>query len=410
MAEIGRLESRTPASFRVKLYWMPSISTAGSGSDVIVVGGGLIGCAIALRLAQRKVPVRVFDRGEPGAEASSAAAGMIAPQGETVEPDGFFTLCAASRDLYPRFVKEVEELAGQTVDFHRDGALLVALDEAEAKDLERIYCGQTRAGLPVEKLSGEEVRRRLPQISPQVLGGIFLAGDHWLNNELLVIALRQACRKLGVIFHTQNEVAGFETNGGRVESIEIISGSRSAPIRYSASHFVLAAGAWSSDIAASLNLPLPVQPCRGQMVEFDGAAGFPHIVRAGHFYCVPRAGGRLVAGSTMEYAGYDKAVTAGGVLSILERARRLAPGVTELRFRRAWAGLRPDTPDHLPILGYGPWGNLAFATGHFRNGILLAPVTAQIVTDLILQGKTSHPLKTYSPLRFQSLQPAQETG
>ncbi len=379
---------------------MASKGVSVSGSDVIVVGGGLIGCAIALRLAQQKMQVRVFDRGEPGAEASSAGAGMIAPQGETVKLDDFYNLCAASRDLYPEFVAEVEQLGGQSVDFHRGGALMAALDEDEARDLEKIYEGQTRSGLTVEKLSGEEVQRRLPQISPRVLGGLFLAGDYWLNNELLVAALHQACRRLGVSFHSHSAVVRFNAQGKRVQSIEIESGSRQAPLIYSADHFVLAAGAWSGELAASLNLPLPLTPCRGQMIELEGAAEFPCTVRAGHFYCVPRSGGRLLAGSTMEYSGFEKAVTAEGLLSILERARRLAPSLAGLRFRRAWAGLRPDTPDHWPILGYGACTNLVFATGHFRNGILLTPITARLISELIVTGSASISLQPYSPLRF----------
>lgn len=379
---------------------MTSRIASAAGSDVIVVGGGLIGCAIALRLAQHKMQVRVFDRGEPGAEASSAGAGMIAPQGETVEPDGFYSLCAASRDLYPNFVAEVEELAGQPVEFRRDGALMAALDEHEAGELGRIYNGQTRFGLAVEKLSGEEVRRRLPQISPQVLGGLFFAGDHWLNNELLMFALHKACSRAGVIFHTHSPVARFNGQGGRMQSIEIESKPRPDPLVYSADYFVLAAGAWSGNLAASLNLPLPIKPCRGQMIEFEGAADFPFVLRAAHFYCVPRSGGRLIAGSTMEDSGFEKAVTADGLLSILERARRLVPFIAGLRFRRAWAGLRPDTADHWPILGCGPWSNLAFATGHFRNGILLTPITAQLIAELIVTGSAPGALQPYSPLRF----------
>ncbi|HLI30498.1 MAG TPA: FAD-dependent oxidoreductase, partial [Terriglobia bacterium] len=175
---------------------------------------------------------------------------------------------------------------------------------------------------------------------------------------------------------------------------------KQAPLVYSADHFVLAAGAWSGELAASLNLPLPVKPCRGQMIEFEGAIEFPCTVRAGHFYCVPRSGGRLIAGSTMEYAGFEKAVTAEGLLSILERACRLVPSLAGQRFRRAWAGLRPDTPDHWPILGYGAWTNLVFATGHFRNGILLTPITARLISELIVTGSASINLQPYSPTRF----------
>ncbi len=346
--------------------------------------------------------VRVFDRGEPGAEASSAGAGMIAPQGETVQPDGFYQLCAASRDLYPDFVAEVEDLSGCTVDFHHDGSLLAAFDEDEARELEQIYEGQTRFGLAVEKLSGDEVRRRLPQVSPCVISGLFLAHDAWLNNELLVSALHKACRAVGVAFHAHSPMARFNATGERIESISVESGPGQAPASYSADYFVLAAGAWSGELAATLDLRLPVKPCRGQMIELEGAEGFPFTVRAGHFYCVPRSGGRLIVGSTMEYSGFEKAVTVGGLLSILERARRLTPEIANLRFCRAWSGLRPDTADHRPILGRGKRSNLVFATGHFRNGILLTPITARLVAELILTGSPPLSLQPYSPLRFQS--------
>lgn len=372
-----------------------------SSSDVIIVGGGLIGCAIALRLAQRRMQVRVFDRGEPGCEASSAGAGMIAPQGETLRPDAFYDLCAASRDLYPGFVTEVEELSGCSVDFRKGGSLRVAFDEAESRDLDEIYETQTGRGLSIEKLSGEEARRRLPQVSPRVIKGLFLASDYWLNNESLVSALHKACRAVGVVFHTHSPVARFSAVGERIESISVQSGSRQAPVAYPAGSFVLAAGAWSGELAASLDVRLPMEPCRGQMLELEGAQDFSCPLRAGHFYCVPRSGGKLIAGSTMEYSGFQKSVTAEGLLSILEGVRRLAPGTANLRFCRAWAGLRPDTADHLPILGYGAWDNLIFATGHFRNGILLTPITARLVAELFAAGSASFSLEPYSPLRFQ---------
>ncbi|MGH9357630.1 MAG: NAD(P)/FAD-dependent oxidoreductase, partial [Terriglobia bacterium] len=277
-----------------------------------------------------------------------------------------------------------------------------AFDEDEARELEQIYEGQTRFGLAVEKLSGDEVRRRLPQVSPCVISGLFLAHDAWLNNELLVSALHKACRAVGVAFHAHSPMARFNATGERIESISVESGPGQAPASYSADYFVLAAGAWSGELAATLDLRLPVKPCRGQMIELEGAEGFPFTVRAGHFYCVPRSGGRLIVGSTMEYSGFEKAVTVGGLLSILERARRLTPEIANLRFCRAWSGLRPDTADHRPILGRGKRSNLVFATGHFRNGILLTPITARLVAELILTGSPPLSLQPYSPLRFQS--------
>ncbi len=369
-------------------------------SDVIVVGGGLIGCAIAYRLARMNVRVAVFERGAPGCEASSAGAGMIAPQGETVEPDGFFQLCAASRDLYPDFVAEIEELTGQSVNLRRNGTLMVAVTEEEQATLNDVFEGQSRAGLPLARLSAAEMRERVPLLSSRVEGGLLVPEDYWLDNEMLVRCLHAACLGCGVTFHSHTQVTRFKVCHNRVDSIETGSAQGARAGRHSARMFVLACGAWSSEAAASLGLRLPVTPCRGQMMEFDGAPDVPATVRSGHYYLVPRSGGRVVAGSTMEYAGFEKKVTGEGILAILEVVFRFAPFVKGLRFRRAWAGLRPDTDDHKPILGFGRFENLVYATGHFRNGILLTPITAQLVCELISSGSCSAPIEDYRPGRF----------
>ncbi|MBZ5513433.1 MAG: glycine oxidase ThiO [Acidobacteriia bacterium] len=343
-------------------------------ADVIVIGGGLIGCSIALRLAQAKLRVCVLDRGEPGAEASSAAAGMLAPQGETVDPDAFFELCAASRDLYPHYVAEIEELSGQDVGYRRDGALLVAIDDAECGALQRIYEAQSRQGLPIERLAPAEMHRRVPGLSPEIRDSSFVPGDHWLDNERLCDAVIAACRRLGVEIRPRHAVIRLNLQSGRVQDIDAMTAiGPTGKIKLSASHFVLAAGCWSGALAEPLGIKLPVQPCRGQMMEFDSPAELPLVVRAGHHYLVPRPGRRVLAGTTAEYVGFDKAVTAEGLRSILEGVERIAPFVKGLKFRRAWSGLRPDTADHLPILGHGEIVNLFLATGHFRNGILLLP-------------------------------------
>lgn len=370
-------------------------------SDAIVVGGGLIGCSIALRLAQAGLLVRVFDRGHPGCEASSAGAGMIAPQGETAKPDSFYDLCAASRDLYPAFAEEVENLSEMSVDFHADGTILAAFDDSQAADLNRIYKAQTEAGLHAVRLGAEEARRRVPNISPRVLDAVYMAGDFRVDNELLVEALVAAGRRAGVTFCSHASVTRFIGLHDRVEFVEVRDGAGSGTVRYQAGVYVLAAGAWSVDVAGSLYYAIPAAPCRGQLMEFEGAGGFPLTVRAGHYYLVPRRHGRLVAGSNMEYVGFEKAVTGEGLRSILNAAWRIAPFVAGLQFRRAWSGLRPDTPDHLPILGYGKHQNLVFATGHFRNGILLTPITAKLISELILNGLPSPLLDPYSPARFQ---------
>jgi len=421
---------------------MPTNSS--SSPDVLVIGGGVIGCGIALRLAMAHLRVVVIERGEPGGEASSAAAGMIAPQGEATGFDAFFDLCRASRDLYPSFVAEVEDLAGLApggIGYHHEGALLLAADENQQAELDKIYHAQAGHGLPLERLAPEEVHHRVRGLSPHITGGLFVPGDHWLDNERLASALALAGRRVGVTFHTHTAVTRLVQRGdrpGKIESAEIsVSGGaegksasagsivqsgvpfgRSSGL--SAGCFILAAGSWSSQLATSFSVDLPMQPCRGQMIEFEPDEAdrkLPLVVRAGHHYMVPHAT-RILAGTTAEYVGFDKAVTGEGLRSILEGVGRIAPLVGGLRFRRAWAGLRPDTADHRPILGYGSVSNLIFATGHFRNGILLAPITAQLISELVLTGSSSVSLDPYGPGRFApasavaaaSSQPTSSTG
>ncbi len=370
-------------------------------ADVLIIGGGLIGCSIALRLAQVGLRVSVLDRGEPGGEASAAAAGMLAPHGETVEPDAFFELCVASRDLYPQFVTEVEELSGQSVGYRRDGTLLVSLDEEGEKELEHVHHTQQQAGYQLERLSSAEAARRIAGLSPEIRGGLFVPGDHWVDNQRLTTAVIAACRRLGVTLCGGRPVTKLNVRSGRVESVEAGYGpTAEAGSRFSAGQVVLAAGCWSRDLVAPLGIMLPMEPCRGQMLEFDAPMELPLVLRSGIHYLVPRSPQQVLVGTTAEYVGYEKAVTGEGLRSILEGAMRLFPGIRDFRLRRAWAGLRPDTTDHLPILGRGEIENLIFATGHFRNGILLAPITAQLISELALGSSLSRSLDAYRPTRF----------
>jgi glycine oxidase len=378
---------------------MEVVTSSSRTADVIVIGGGLIGSSLALRLAQAKLRVLVFDRGEPGAEASRAAAGMIAPQGESVEPDAFFALCARSHALFPDYVGEIEELSGQEVDFRRQGSLLVAVEEKQVAELEKLFWTQTRAGLPLERLTPAGLEQRMPGLSPEVRLALGVSEDHWVDNEKLTAAVIEAARRLGVRFHAHCAVNELRVREDRVEAI-LAGPAENGSALFSAGCFVLAAGCWSGDLAAGVGLPLPLEPCRGQMMEFESPREIPHVIRAGIHYLVPRSGRRLLIGTTAEYAGFEKTVTAGGMQSILEGAARFAPFLKECFFRRAWAGLRPDTSDHLPILGYGRLRNLALATGHFRHGILLAPLTAQLVSDLVLERPAGVVPEAYRPGRF----------
>ncbi len=374
-------------------------------ADVIVIGGGIIGSTIALRLAQAGLKVGVFDRGEPGGEASSAAAGMIAPFGEKIELGPFFDLCLASHQLYPGFVQEVEELSGVRVDYRRDGTLLVGVSEDDSRELEEIAASRQKLGMRHEKLGAEAARQRLPSLSPAIRCGLFIPDDHCVDNELLMQAAIGAAQLQGVSFFSQSPVRKLNVRKGRVESVEVGADHIGEGATFSAAQFILAAGCWSAELVKPLGIALHTQPCRGQMIEFDCRDEFPLVLRAGHHYLVPRDGGRVVLGTTAEYVGYEKTVTGGGLRSILEGAERIMPNVKNFKFRRAWAGLRPDTADHLPILGWGESPNLIFATGHFRNGILLAPITAKLISELVLTGSTSIAIQAYQPTRFAAQAP-----
>jgi glycine oxidase len=371
-------------------------------ADVVIVGGGIIGSAIALRLARSGASVAVIDRGQPCSEASGAAAGMIAPQGEVIEPETFSEFCTASRDLYPELVREVEELSQQRVDYRQDGTLLVAIEEHECEELEHIYRKQTALGLQLERLSNDRILKQFPGLSPRIELALFVSGDHWVDNERLTHALIKAGEISGVTYHWNCEVTGFNVQGEDIESLRARPKGAAAENVLSGGRFVLAAGCWSGQLAENFGVSLPIIPCHGEMIEFETPSEVPHVVRAGINYVVPRGPQIALAGTTATWGSFEKVVTAGGLGSIIQGVIRILPVAKNFRFRRAWAGLRPDTKDHLPVLGFGALRNLVFATGHFRNGILLAPITAKVVAELVLTGAPSHSLELYSPGRFSA--------
>lgn len=382
----------------------PSPPTTGFGmaedssraADVLIIGGGIIGCSIAWRLAQAGMKVTVLDRSDPGAEASSAAAGMLAPASEMLTPRTFSELCVASRNLYPHFAAEIEESSGHHVAYRSDGSLLVALNQELEEELAEVHRAQTAQGFALHRLTAAEVHERAAGLSPQVRSGLFVPGDHWVDNERLMRALLIACQRAGVRIEAGHAVHKLHTQGDHVASVT--AGNHAG---FMAKTYIVAAGCWSGDVTRELGMHVPIVPCRGQVMEFEAPREIPFILRAGIHYLVPRPERRVLLGTTAEYSGFEKVVTAKGLHSILEGTVRLAPQVSEFRFLRAWAGLRPDTADHLPVLGYGEIANLVFATGHFRNGILLAPVTAEIITDLILKGSTDRSIEAYRPTRFK---------
>ena len=387
----------------------PTLHTA-PRPDVIVIGGGIIGSSIALRLAQAGLRVEVFDRADPGAEASSAAAGMLAPQGEKTDSPSFTDLCWSSHSLYPEFVAEVEGLSGQQVGYRRDGSLMIALDEDGARELDEIEADRSlsgpekEAGATVERLSPEAASRRVPGLAATIQGALSLAADHWVDNRRLTAAVIEAARRKGAVFHAHAPITRLAARAGRLEGIT--QGGE----QLSAGEFILAAGCWSGVLAASAGLDIPTVPCRGQMIEFELESELPQVIRAGHHYLVPRAGRRALVGTTSEYAGFDKKVTAEGMASILQPALDLAPFLAHARFVQTWAGLRPDTVDHLPVLGRSGIAGLTLATGHFRNGILLAPITARLIAGLITAGSSPSALNPFRVNRFQTAEALTEAA
>jgi glycine oxidase len=360
-------------------------------ADVLILGGGVIGCLSALRLAQRGLDVTLVERAQPGAEASGAAAGMLAPQVEAKARGPFLELALHSRSLWPALVEELRA-TGIDVGYRADGTLALALDEDELAHLDARAAWQRAAGLPVEKLSAPEVRALEPELA-QALGALRFAGDHQVEPARLMRALEVAAARAGVHFVTA-EARRVLHDGARV------TGVATDGERYQAAHVIVACGPWSSLLDGAGLPPRAVTPLRGQLVELElRPPPLGHVVFAAGGYLVPRADGRVVVGSTEEEAGFRKQVTAHGLEQLCARARRVCPALAGRPVERAWSGLRPRTADGLPYLGATAIAGLSVATGHVRNGILLAPVTAEIMCALVTGSAPPVDVAPFSPLR-----------
>jgi len=342
----------------------------------VVVGGGVIGLCCAWRAAQRGARVAVVERAEPPAGATRVAAGMLAPVGELSfgEPE-LLKLTLAAAELYPEFVAELEEAGGVATGYRRDGALHVALDRDEAAGLRRVHELQRSLELGAEWLSPRRCRELEPGLTPSLGGGVHASAEGSIDPRALTAALLAALEAEGVELLSGTEVEAALFGGERLAGVRLAGGEE-----LRAATVILAAGAWSAR-AEWLPEPArpPVRPVKGQILELrsrEGAAPCSRIVASERIYLVPRPDGRLIAGATVEEQGFDTAVTAGAVHELLREAYRLLPEVAEMELVEAAAGLRPGTPDNLPLVGPAPLEGLLWATGHFRNGILLAPLAA----------------------------------
>jgi glycine oxidase len=370
-----------------------------SPKRVAIIGAGVVGLGVAWRLAQRGVAVEVFDRGAAGAGATHAAAGMLAACLEA-EPgeEALVALGRESQARWPAFAAELKQASGIDVELRREGTLDVALTADDQARLLHHLEFQRKLDLPLQWISAAETRRREPHLAGKLAGAVWSPEDHQVDNRKLAAALRVAALAAGARLHEHQPVAEIAGNG-RLDGIVLADGRRIA-----ADVVVLAAGAWSRQIAG-LAPPLlpPVRPIKGQMLalRMDPAAPLvTHVLWGPGIYLVPRRDGRLIVGGTVEEKGFDTTLTAGGLLTLLEAAWRVVPAIEELPIDEMWVGHRPGSRDDAPILGPSPLEGLVYATGHHRNGILLAPVTADAIAGLVLDGMIDPAIRPFGLERF----------
>lgn len=362
--------------------------------DVAIAGAGLIGGSIAWELASAGLHVGLFDKGEPGQESSWAGAGILSPAPESPATIPLVPLGKASIALYPEFVAQVEADSGFVAGYRPKGTLQALFSRDAGRELSTVVAVHHGLGLRAEAISSEEAREIEPALSSEVQAAILRPDEASVDNRALTRSVLQAARARGVEIFASAAADAILREGGRAAGLSI-NGERVL-----ARSTVIAAGCFSAKIGG-VEVYAPVRPAKGQMIALraDGLA-IERVLWSDKIYLVPRDDGRILAGATVEYVGFDKQVTAGGLDKILQPAIELAPELERARIEESWAGLRPDSPDHLPILGPTDLDGLLIATGHFRSGILLAPVTARLVRQWIVDGQVSGDWERFSPLRF----------
>jgi glycine oxidase len=395
--------------------------------DVVVVGGGIVGLAVAWRARQAGMSVTLLERGTAGGGTSHVAAGMLAPVAEVEFGEAgrrLLELGLRSARMWPAFAAELEAAGGARVGFMRTGTLLAARDEDDARELQRQLDLRRSLGLPVRRLRPSEARELEPALAPTVRLALQASEDHSVDPRLALAALVRACRSAGVRLREHAPVARVLVEGGSGDGVDGggrggdgeggrdgAAGGRVTGVilrdgtRVEAEQVVLAAGPWSDEIEGlPAGAGVPVRPVKGQIVRLRDPAGpglLGRVVRFRGGYLVPRSDGRYVLGATVEERGFELAPTAGGVYELLRDARELVPGVSELQIEELSVGLRPGTPDNAPAIGRGALPGLVWATGHYRNGILLAPLTAALLAGVLTGAPTDDALlSACAPERF----------
>ena len=378
--------------------------------DLAIVGGGVIGLTLAWRARAKGLSVTLLERGKLGMGTSYVAAGMLAPVAEVEFGDAgqaMLELGLRSAKMWPGFAAELERASGEQVGLLRTGTLVLARDEDEARELERQIAFRESLGLRTTRLRPSEAREREPALAPTVRLALEAPEDHSVDPRLVLVALRRACERVGVELREHASVTGVELDqtSARVTGVTLQDGELVCARRV-----VLAAGAWTSQIEG---LPeharVSMRPVKGQILRLRDPAGPGLLTRVARFeggYLVPRTDGRYVLGATVEERGFEEHATAGGVYELLREAHELLPGVSELQIEELSVGLRPGTPDNVPVIGTGALAGLTWATGHHRNGILLAPLTAELVLQSLLGEQAGSPLLSVcDPGRFTALSP-----
>jgi len=362
--------------------------------DVVIAGGGLIGGSIALELAEAGLKVGLYDAREPGREASWASAGMISPAPESPAMIPSMPISLGSVRLYPEFIRRVEEVTGRNAGYRKDGALDAILAGNVQEELSTIIALQHGVGLRAEALSAEQARELEPALTEEIEAAIFRPDEASLDNRVFTDAVLEAARIKGAKIFAGNGAAAVWRERQRAKGLILEQG------RVEAKWTIIAAGCFSARIEGAAPYA-PVFPAKGQMVALRcESVSLRHVLWVDHTYLVPRSDGRIIAGSTIERTGFDHDVTAGGIQKILGGALLLVPALEKARIEETWAGLRPDSPDHLPIIGPTDIDGLLVATGHFRSGILLAPITARLIGEWVMKQRVSLDWERFSPMRF----------
>ncbi len=365
----------------------------------LVIGGGIIGSAVAWRLASDGVAVTVFERGRLGQEASWAAAGLIGPQAEAHEPGVFFDLALAGKRSFDAVVERLTAESGVDPEYDHHGVLYVAFDDTTRTELQARARWQRAAGGEVEELSPREAFKLAPVLSEKIIFALHLPTNRRVENRKLTLAYINAATNAGADFREGARVDSVAVSGGRATGLRLADGSLET-----GDIVINAAGAWAGDLRGLEDDRIHFYPVRGQILCFDARPGLvlPSLFSTNGIL-VPRRDGRLLAGSIFEEAGFNKSVTLDGMERILRAVRALVPSIASIPFREAWAGLRPASDDLLPVLGPSPTvENVLYAGGHFRSGILLSALTGEVIADLVKGRQPSIDLAPFSPARFRN--------